>query len=656
MHVAATAVRAETKPPSPTPDQYWIRHVQPILDKKCLKCHAGVRQQGGLDLRSLETILRGGDSGPEIAPGKPADSRIVQYILPPSGPHMPPDPTKRLTPAEVAAVKTWVGMLPTASTKLAGSKDNTWVAGYLADYKRLTQSYEVPPLNLTASATINWFLQTDWKKAQVIPARLCEDNVFVRRAYLDIAGHIPTKSELQQFIGDTRANKRQRLVEQLLSSDDYARHMRDVFDTVLMGRPTEQAARERAESGWNSYLEGAFRSNRPWNEMVRDILVARPTDKSNQGAEWFLAERKNSYQAMAEAVAPVVYGVQIKCAQCHNHPLAWEIEQRHYWGLVAVFSRSTNVKTQDGLRVGESAIGGFSNFANLKKESQPALLVFLNGKSVNEHIPGPKEKEVDDPALYLVPPAGKEKSVHLAAVPRVSRRAEFAEAATHENPMLARAFVNRMWDCLMGRGIVSPADQIDSRHPASHPELLDWLSRDFEQNGYNIKRLTQTIVLSRVYQLDSRPTDKTAPLPETFARSLEKPLTGEQLYQSILIATGAGPNTAVGADKERAFTAAFPDIMPDTYNPSLQQALFLTNSPVLDEMLKPSPGNTTTRLMAITSPEIRVREAFLTVLGRSPDSVELKQCKQMLVSQSPERGVKNLLWALLSEAEFKVNH
>ncbi len=651
---------ADTKTAPQNAGLYWTNRVEPILDKKCLKCHAGVHQQGGLDLRSLDTILRGGDSGPEIVPGKPADSRIIEYVSPPSGPHMPPDPTRRLTPVEISTIKTWVAMLPTSNSKLAGSKDNSWVAGYLTDYRRANQSHEVLPAEYagSASAAIDWFLRTDWKKSQVVSARLCADNVFVRRAYLDITGHIPTKAEMQQFMADNHANKRKLLVDQLLGSVDYARHMRDVFDTVLMGRPTEKTARERVESGWNSYLENAFQINRPWNEMVSDILVGRPTDKNNQGSEWFLAERNNSAQAIAEAVAPVVYGVQIKCAQCHNHPLAWEIEQRHYWGLVAVFIRSSNVKTAEGLQVGESAIGGFNNFANLKKETQPALLVFLNGKSVNEHIPGPNEKSATIPLSTLCHHPKKAP----VRIWRPYRRYHGAKSSPKLRPTITlcspRAFVNRMWDCLMGLGIVSPADQIDSRHPASHPELLEWLAQDFERNGYNIKQLVRSIVLSRAYQLDSGPVpgSKLPPLPETFARGLEKPLTGEQLYQSIVIATGTPAGPGGGTDKKSAFTAAFPDIMPDTYNPTLQQALFMTNSPVLDDMLKPLPGNTASRLMAESTPDQRVKDAFLTVLGRSPDGVELRQCKLLLAAQSPEKGVKNLLWALLSGAEFKVNH
>ena len=651
-------VQARQKARAENPDEYWINRVEPLLDKYCLKCHAGVRQQGGLDLRSLETILRGGNRGPALIPGKPDESRIVEFVQPKAESHMPPDPKKQLSAQEIAVLKNWVALLPAPKSKLASdaSTKNTWVPEYLAEYRRALRTPAPPPPNLSGSAAIDWFLQTRWKRDKIEPAHLSDDATFARRVTLDLAGRIPTTEELNRFLADPGSDKRQRLVAALLTSDDYPRHMREVFDTVLMGRPTGRNARERAARGWYAYLEESFRANRPWNEMVRDILVARPTDSSTRGAVWFLAERKNSHQAIAEAVAPVAFGVQIKCAQCHNHPLAWEIEQRHYWGLVTAFNRSKNVDTANGPMVAESAIGGFINFANLKKESQPATLVFLNGKSIPERIPAADEKEVDSPDKYRDTPGKDGQKAQGPSIPRFSRREAFAEAVTNDNPLLARAFANRIWAYLMGRGIVQPADQIDSRHRPSHPELLEWLGRDFEQSGYDIKRLVQNIVLSRAYQLDSKPSGKKPPRPESFARALEKPLSAEQFARSLWIATGNKPDTKSAEEMERSFVTTFPDLMPDTYSPTLQQALFLTNSPILNGLLKPTSGSTTAQLLALPSNEARVRQAFRIVLGRSPDAAELKPCQSLLAAQSPEQGIRNLLWALLTSAEFQVNH
>src|SRR5689334_1503530 len=180
--------------------------------------------------------------------------------------------------------------------------------------------------------------------------------------------------------------------------------MRELWDVILMGRPKRGNQEERRmQNGWWAFLENAFRTNRPWNEAVRAMLVARSGKPEDDGASWFLYERRNEYQAIAEAVAPVVYGTKINCAQCHDHPLAREIKQAHYWGLVAAFNRSKNV--QGGNAVGESAVGGFVNFTNLKKESQPAVMALLNGRTIEEVRPASDQKEKDSDDNYVDPKA-----------------------------------------------------------------------------------------------------------------------------------------------------------------------------------------------------------------------------------------------------------
>ena len=122
-------------------------------------------------------------------------------------------------------------------------------------------------------------------------------------------------------------------MDRLLAANAYAVRMRQLWDVILMGRPKRGNQEDRRkQNGWWTFLETAFRTNRPWNESVRDLLVARPDKPESNGASWFLYERHNEHQAIAEAVAPVVYGTRIDCAQCHDHPLVREIKQGHYWG------------------------------------------------------------------------------------------------------------------------------------------------------------------------------------------------------------------------------------------------------------------------------------------------------------------------------------
>lgn len=513
------------------------------------------------------------------------------------------------------------------------------------------------------------------------PARVVDDAGFARRVYLDLAGRIPMPAELDRFERGGR-DRRARLVDELLSGEEYVTRMREVFDVVLMGRRGDKFEDERQQFGWHAFLEDAFRRNRPWNEVVRELIVARPVGPAEKGAIWYLYERQNNAQAIAEAVAPVVFGLQIKCAQCHDHMIAREIKQAHYWGMVAAFNRCKNVDYPGGKGISESAVGGFVSFANLKKESQPAHLTFFNGRRVDEPWPKPDEKEVDSADKYLVPPPGEKEPAKAPSVPKFSRREALADAVTRDNPLLARAMVNRVWALVFGRGIVHPVELMDSKHAPSHPELLDWLARDFQQSDYDVRRLIRNLMLTRAYQLDSRHGRQAARAfsrhgvalaksaspkpalaqPDSFSRALDKPLSAEQLYRSLLVATGNQPaadGKVVGReakDFRRAVVAQFPDLFQTDYNASLQQALFLSNSPLIDDLLKPRGQNLTARLLAMGDPEDRVRAAFLQIFSREPDADELQTATRYLAAHPASDGVREFVWALLTSAEFQVNH
>jgi len=218
---------------------------------------------------------------------------------------------------------------------------------------------------------------------------------------------------------------------------------------------------------------------------------------------------------------------------------------------------------------------------------------------------------------------------------------------------------------LFGRGLVHPVDLMDSKHPASHPELLDWLARDFERSGYDVKRLIRTLCNTKAYQLDSLPPRRgkaKSPAPETFARALDKPLTAEQLFRTLLTATGNQPDQdgKIAGLSERdlryALIAQFPDLFSAEYNATLSQAMFLSNSSLFDQLLTPRGDNLASRLAAENNAEARVRRAFEAVFARQPDREELRECVAYLAARSPEAGVKQLLWAMLSSAEFQLNH
>jgi hypothetical protein len=592
------------------PGALWSSKVQPLFDVHCVKCHGPLEQKSGLELDTPEAVFKGGDDGKVIVPGKPEESRLYQYTATGSDPHMPPK--KQLSEAERGLMREWIVELG----KESGRKEN----GKAREF-------------VSVAEAIDSLLAESWAERGVNAAPVIDQRTWCRRVYLDLAGRIPTQKEVEEFVAAPEEKKREALVDHLLASEEYAVRMRELWDVFLMGRAKRDNQEERRKNnGWWSFLDHSFRENRPWNETVREFLVARPEKEENKGAYWFLFERRDQHQAIAEAVAPVVYGTRVACAQCHDHPLAREIKQAHYWGLVAAFNRSKNVRETG---VGESAVGGYVNFTNLKKESQPAVVTLLTGKTIPETWPAGDKKEEDADDKYVDPTA-------KVRVPKFSRRELFADAATEGNPLLARAFVNRMWAVFFGRGVVHPADQMNARNVPSHPELLDWLAHDFEKSGYDVKRFVRGVVLSQAYGLTRADT-----APGSFSAALERPLTAEQLARSWQIAAGVEKEDEA---LRRAVVNAIPEVLPKEYNATFQEAQFLANSPALLSMLKPAAE----RLARVEGDSERVRQAFLSVLGRAPDAEESAAVNAFLKERAhdPTGGARDLLWALMTSAEF----
>ncbi|MFO0811542.1 MAG: DUF1549 domain-containing protein, partial [Gemmataceae bacterium] len=478
------------------------------------------------------------------------------------------------------------------------------------------------------------YLAARWQALGLTPAPLSDDRTFVRRVTLDLVGRIPTPEEVEAFLYDPSATKRQTLVDRLLASDEAARNFREVWDALLMGRRGNRREARRRDGGWYAFLEAAYKQNRPWDEVVRAVVTARPEKEQDKGAIWFLFERRNEHQQIAEALAPVIYGTRIDCAQCHDHPLAAEIKQGHYWGLVAAFNRSKNAE-RGTPAVLESAVGGAMNFTNLKRESQPAVVTLLTGRTLDEPVGG----DTDTPDKYVDPKAA-------VKVPKNSRRAALAEAVTHDNPLLARSFVNHTWALLMGRGIVHPVDEMNSKHPPSHPELLDALAADFASHRYDVRRLIRAIVLSRGYQLAAG-----SARPEAFAAALEKPLTGEAIARSLRIAAG---RPADDDALRQAVVERFPDVLPRATLATAQQAMFLNSGDMIAALFRTAPE----RVTAPQAPADRVRAAFRLALVRDPDAEELARGVAFLTAHAatPADAAGQLLWALVSGPEFLTNH
>ena len=631
----------------------WESTVRPVISKNCLECHSSTEHSGKLEMETIAGLIRGGLSGSAIDHQNPASSLLLEVLSPQAKKHMPPD--GQLTDDEIGLIKHWLESLKEESLP------KEWQAGKSHQQDQVSAS-EKPrdpvsalPLGLNPSQVIDLALDSAWHANEVTPAGVTNDAAFARRLYLDLVGRIPLESELKLFISNTDSRKREQLVDSVLASDEHAQHMAEVLNAVLMGRKEpERKGRDkggRDQSGWMEFLTSAIHNNRPWSEVAREVILARPTQVEDRGAVWYLYSRQNKHQDIAEAISKDFFGVRIDCAQCHDHPLASEIEQRHYWGLVAFFNRSTNVDSPDGPRIAESAIGGFSEFTSVAGKSSENKLVYLRAKPIEEARPAKDVKEEDREDLYLPASEGEPK------VPKFSRRQQFVEQVLDGNPLVAEAMVNRMWGWMFGRGIVHPVDSLDSFHPASHPGLLDWLSRDFEHSKYDVRRLIRSIALSRAYQLESKTAAGSD--PKWFASAIVKPLTAESLYRSFLVALDVTDPVVWNAAPKRAeFVSLFPDVLTEESLANVTQGLWLTNSEPIRELVSAKNSKVVQQVLQIEKSDQLVERLFQLIMGRNPDNDELNHCVEFLDSRldSRQAAVESLTWALITSAEFRFNH
>ena len=607
--------------------------IHPVIIDNCTKCHGGVKQKGGLDLRTIDSALEGGETDTSLVPGNSEKSPLFQSIQIGSDPHMPPK--KQLTPAEIESLKLWITDL------------------------KITPPVELvlPDPSRNATEVIDQLISKKWQEKEITPALPSNDATFVRRIYLDLLGRTPKPDEAQSFLNDPDPEKRNALIDRLTESREHADHLTEVFNVVFLDRTKDRGNRK----AWLDYLRWTFESNRPWDQVGLDLIIARPKSKMENGASRFLYEQRDSHHEMAIRTSRTLLGKQVQCAQCHDHPVAPEIEQGHYWGLIVFFSRSLNVKTPEGPRVAERAHGGYDQFANLEGKTSQSQLILFSNKTISEPY---EKREKDSKDFYTIAPPDQwfrklkkdeklKKDLSSLPVPRFSRREKFAKAITTDNPEYSAAIVNRIWALLYGRGLVHPVDLMDSAHPASHPELLAWLTRDFSKNGHNLRRLIRALVRSKAYQLDSRPALSASNPPQDlfFARALDKPLSAEALTRSLRVALG---HDSANDDALRAKLARiFPDLFEENFSPSVQQTMFLTNGKLFERLIADSP--LLDKLKEIEDRQTLVRETFQNILSREPDEEE-KQRSLSFVKAKDHSSIEQFCWALITSAEFRINH
>lgn len=511
----------------------------------------------------------------------------------------------------------------------------------------------------------------EFEKTAAAPA---SDAEFVRRIYLDLTGRIPTAEQTRAFLAEKTTQKRAKLIDRLLDSPEHARHLQNVFDVMLMER---RASKHVKSEDWQKYLRQSFAENKPWDQLVTEILTVDGTDKKTRPAARFLLDREFKTDEVTRDLGRIFLGRDLQCAQCHDHPVIPDYLQRHYYGLSAFLNRSylfTDPKLKKSV-IGEKADGTVkftSVFTEESGETQPRLL----------DLPS-----IDDPAVagdpYVAKPDKKTRGV-----PIYSRRLKLAAALTDPSNIAFRQNIaNRLWAMMLGRGLVEPVDMWHDANPPSHPELLDLLGETLAAHDYDVRFLLRELALTQTYQRGSEfPEGVKRAAEDQFAVALLKPLSPEQLAWSMMQATGLTTQTLETlkaklskddqkkADdpgwQEEALQGALKGhvaqfvtffgvkgIQTSRFDASANQALFLKNGSLLQSWLIPKGPNLTGRLGSLESPEL-IDEFFLAVFSRFPSEDERQQLAAYLKDnkQNREAAIRELAWAALASAEFRFNH
>jgi len=419
---------------------------------------------------------------------------------------------------------------------------------------------------------------------------------------------------------------------------------------------------------WRDFLQKSFAENKPYDQFVREILSADGSDPKTRPAAKFFLDRDGEPNVLTKDISRLFLGMNLHCAQCHDHPLVDAYKQDHYYGVLAFLNRSylfadKGTKISIYAEKGEGDVSFQSVFVpKVTKSTGPRL---PDGKEINE----PKFEKGQE---YVKPVAKGERGI-----PKYSRRAQLADALTSkDNPRFARATVNRFWFFLMGRGIVDPVEYDHAANPPSHPELLQMLSEEFVANKHDVKALIRAIVLSDTYQRSSETPKGKEFDPKAFAVAPLKALTPEQFAWSLLQATGmiAAERKAQPKANDAAIVAKMTGLATPIVNlfgsqpgdaafnqdfeATLDQTLFLSNGPTLRDWLTPRPGSLIDRANVQKDSGLVADELYLSILSRLPSDNERKDVAAYLTRRSAERvpALQDLAWALLTSAEFRFNH
>jgi hypothetical protein len=485
-----------------------------------------------------------------------------------------------------------------------------------------------------------------FRELGISPSPVCDDATFLRRAFLDAIGSVPTTEESVAFIDSKDPQKRNKLIDQLLGltgdpaqdihNNEYAAYWSVKWSDLI--RSSSGNLGEQGMWALHNWIKESLRANKPFDQFVSELVTARGSIYRNGPANYYRIA--NNPPDLAETTSQLFLGVRLTCAKCHHHPFE-KYSQEDYYSFAAFFAR-----------VGTKASREFGLFGR-----EQVVLV----KSAGD-VRHPKTN------LLMVPTPLDDKPVAES----LDRRVELAAWLTSkENKYFARNLVNRYMGYLLGRGLVEPVDDMRATNPASNVALMDALAKDLAASGFNIKHLLRTIMTSRLYQLDSQPTADNASDSRFYSHYRVKRIAAEPLLDAIDYTTGVQTkfkNLPLGTKAIELPDSEYPDYFLATFgkprrvsvcecervpDENLAQALHTLNGDTLAVKIANTKGRVAMLVAAKKKHDEIVGELYLAALARRPSKEELAVC-QKLVKESPKPQIfyEDLLWSLINSKQF----
>lgn len=442
--------------------------IRPILAEHCFRCH-DEKVKGGLRLSSREALLKGGDSEePGVVPGNPDESLVMQRIRSEAGDDIMPPKGDPLTATQRELIARWIS------------------EG--ASYASRGRSAE--------------------------PTALTEDLEFLRRVTLDTVGMVPSFTEIEAFLQEQSATRRESAIERLLADDRWAGHWTAYWQDVLAENPNILKPSLNNSGPFRFWIHEALEDNLPIDRFVTELVLMKGDSKAGGPAGFGIAAQNDvPMAAKAHILGTAFLGVEMKCARCHDAPYHAS-KQQDLFQVAAMLKR-------DAIELPISSSVPIGTFAGRK----PLIKISLEpGTTVEPNWPESFAHQ------FLAKP--EPELLRTSSDPREQLAAMITSP---ENPRFPRVIVNRLWKRFIGVGFVDPVDDWEASNP-SHPELLDWLARELVSNQYDVKHLTRLILNSQAYQ--RRPRLPVSGLPPDFAAPAPRRMTAEQVVDSLFAVAG----------------------------------------------------------------------------------------------------------------------